>query len=311
METVNCNLCQGNRNRQLFLLSDLLLERDDIQVSIVQCQECELIYQNPRPSFDEMGQHYPPEYESHAPTLKHSNNSWLLNRALQYGMDKRRRFVTRHKNQGRLLDIGCATGHFLRDMEKLGSWDLMGVETSAHAAGIARDQYNLDVFAGTIEEANYPDQFFDVITMWDVVEHLHNPLGSLFEINRILKEDGILVFRVPNGDSWDAKLFGSTWAGLDAPRHLFVFTPKTISMMLHLSKFKILGASCRIGSYPTFVLDVRFWLNKRKMKSEYRQFIVGFLYHPISRILSSPIFFLGSLDLHGPLMTITAIKTND
>jgi SAM-dependent methyltransferase len=311
MEIVSCNLCQSSWSKQLFQLSDLLLERDDVQVSLVQCQECGLVYQNPRPSFDEMGQHYPPEYESHAPTLKNSNNSLLLNRALQYGMDKRRRFITRQKNQGRLLDIGCATGHFLRNMGKLGCWELMGVETSVYAAEIARDKYNLDVFAGTVEEANYPDQFFDVITMWDVMEHLHNPLESLYEINRILKEDGTLVFRVPNGNSWDAKLFGSTWAGLDAPRHLYVFTPKTITKMLHLSKFKIIETSCRIGTYPTFVLDIRFWLYKRKMKSEHRQFIVDILYHPISRILSSPIFFLGSMDLKGPLMTITAIKIND
>lgn len=311
METVNCNLCQGSRFKPLFQLSDLLLGRDEVQVNLVQCQDCELIFQNPRPSYDEMGKHYPPEYESHGPTLKNSNNSWLLNRALQYGMDKRRRFVTRHKNQGRLLDIGCATGHFLQDMQKLGSWDLMGVETSTHAAGIARDQYDLQVFAGTVEEANFPDQFFDVVTMWDVLEHLYNPIGSLGEIYRILKADGLLVFRVPNGNGWDAKVFGSTWAGLDAPRHLYVFTPKTITKLLQLSKFKVIETSCRIGSYPTFVLDVRFWLYKRKIQLKYRKLIANFLYHPIARILSSPIFFLGSMDLKGPLMTITAIKTND
>jgi SAM-dependent methyltransferase len=307
METINCNYCGNTNSIELFTQSDLLLEREEIRSTFVQCPSCDLVYQNPRPTQEEMGQHYPPEYESYTDSSVDRELPWLTKKAYAYGISKRRRVVTRRKKGGRILDVGCATGTFLLGMKELPDWEVAGVEISPHAANIARKN-QLEVFTGTLEEAQLPSSRFDAVTLWDVLEHLHNPMTSLEEIHRILKPGGILVLRVPNGASWDAKWFGQTWAGWDAPRHLYVFTAITLKKMLEANGFRISNMSCEIGSYPTFVLSVRFWLFDRGVDSNTRQKITRWLYHPIARILSVPLFYLLGLRRKGPLLTVTATK---
>ncbi len=309
MEHVACNLCGSADARLLYELPDYLLGRPQARASLVRCIVCGLIYQSPRPSPEEMVAHYPPEYDSYHPETADGPGSWLLRRAVQYGLDKRARYVTRRAGGGRLLDIGCSTGLFLNRMKTHGSWELYGVEINRQAAETARQQYGLEVFVGTLEQAGYPDESFDAITLWDVFEHLHDPLRSLHEIHRILKPDGVLVLRVPNGASWDARLFGPHWAGLDAPRHLYVFTPETLRRMLAEAGFAVDELSCRIGSYPTFVLSVRFWLGARGVSARKQRALLKALQHPVARLLSAPLFFLASTGERGPLMVVTASRS--
>ena len=216
--------------------------------------------------------------------------------------------MTRHKSDGTLLDIGCAAGTFLVGMKRHGDWTLHGVELSPGVAEIARERHGLDVFTGTLEEAAYPDDTFDAITLWDVLEHLHDPAASLREIRRILKPGGVLIIRVPNLASWDARLFGDAWAGLDAPRHLYVFSPQTLSHMLEGAELDVLSHSSGIGSYVTFVLSVRFWLTARGAAERTKERISRLLYHPAARILSVPIFYIPSQLRRGPLVVTTARK---
>ena len=308
MESVNCNLCNSSNAVPVYDLPDLLLERGEVRTVLLKCCQCGLIYQSPRPTLEEIGVHYPPEYESYNPEPDRKRTSWLLDKAIQYGIHKRSRFVTQSKTHGTLLDVGCSTGVFLRGMQRLAGWQLYGVEISKHAAQIARDQYGLDVYNGTLEQAGFPAEHFDAVTLWDVLEHLHDPQASLKEIYRILKPEGVLVLRVPNGGSWDAKLFGKYWAGLDAPRHLYVFNQETLEKMLAAAGFKLRQMSCGIGSYPTFVLSVRFWLLGRGASPNLRSLLARALYHPVSRLVTAPVFYLGNLGLRGPLLTVTVEK---
>jgi len=308
METVSCNLCGCTSATPFATVPDLLLERLDVSAKLVQCPSCQLVYQNPRPTLAEIGQHYPPEYEPYVDHAVEKKRNWLLQKAIDYGVGKRCRFVTRHKREGALLDIGCAAGTFLVGMRERGNWRLHGVELSADVARLARERHDLDVFAGTLEEAAYPDATFDAVTMWDVLEHLHDPAGSLREIYRILQPGGVLVIRVPNLASWDAEWFGDAWAGLDAPRHLYIFTPDTLSEMLVQSGFDVLDHSCAIGGYMTFALSVRFWLTARHASPRTRQTLSRILYHPMARLLSAPFFFIPSQLRRGPLLVTTAHK---
>lgn len=307
MEYVTCNLCNAAETRHLYTVPDLLLDRETVRATLVQCQQCGLVYQNPRPTLAEIGQHYPPEYdpyEDHA----NSDGTWLRRKAIEYGLGKRCRYVTRHKEAGRLLDIGCAAGHFLLGMRMRGEWELYGVELSDEVAGIARQRHNLNVVTGTLEEAGYPDAFFDAITMWDVLEHLHDPTGSLREIHRILKPGGLLVIRVPNLASWDAAVFGRYWAGLDAPRHLYLFTPTTLRRMLQDAGFTVTDEDCGIGGYVTFALSVRFWMTARHIAPAYQRRVRTLLYHPLTRIATAPLFYLPAQTLRGTLLVVTAHK---
>lgn len=307
MESIRCNLCGGTRNRPFETVYDLLLERPDVRASLVECVECSLVYQNPRPTTAEIGVHYPAQYDSYVDHT-HKKNSWLIQKAIDYGFWKRSRFVTRHKKEGTLLDIGCAAGSFLLGIQKHGNWRVRGVELSEEVALLARERYQLDVFAGELEDAAFPDQSFDVVTMWDVLEHLHDPDRGLHEIYRILKPGGLLVIRVPNLASWDAKLFGKYWAGFDAPRHLYVYTPQTLSKQLEQAGFSVEENSCGSASYMTFVLSVRFYLTAKKVSERTRDQVMWLLYHPIARLLSAPFFAIPNLGLNGPLLVTTAKK---
>jgi len=308
MQSVSCNLCNSEEFKLLYQLPDLLLEREQLLYNLVRCTCCGLVYQNPRPTIEEMASHYPPEYESYTSNLFGGQISWLLKKAYKYGIDKRGRILSRQKKCGRLLDVGCATGTFLAGMQNRPEWQLYGVEISDHAAAIARNQHNLNVKTGTLEDVEFPTGFFDAVTLWDVLEHLHDPSKSLKEISRILKNDGILIIRVPNLNSWDAKLFRSSWAGLDAPRHLYVFHPATLSQLLSKANFDILRMGCDIGSYTTFVLSLRFWLFAKGVEKPLREAVSKILYHPIMRIVSAPFFYVYGLGLRGPLLTIVAGK---
>lgn len=307
METINCNLCGAKNTVPVFTLTDFLLERENIQATFVRCDACGLVYQNPRPSQDEMSAHYPPEYESYNTDLSNKSVPWFVRKIYTYGIYKRSRIATRDQKSGKLLDVGCATGTFLKYMQEQSDWDVSGVELNPHAAQIAKKQ-GLNVYNGTLENAKFPSNSFDVITLWDVLEHLYDPTSSLREIRRILKPGGTLIIRVPNLDSRDAKWFGTTWAGWDAPRHLYVFTPDTLTQLVETTGLQTKTIKCNIGGYPTFVLSVRFWLSAQKVNPSTRKKITKALYHPLSRILSAPIFFLLGLRLKGPLITLTAEK---
>jgi SAM-dependent methyltransferase len=305
METTACNFCGSEDAAVIFNLPDLLLDLPEVRTTLVRCRNCGLVYQNPRPAIEEMSRHYPPEYVSYAPNPVVRRTPWLLRRAYDYGVRKRVRTVTRVADRGALLDVGCATGTFLLGMRRYTGLALTGVEISLHAAAVALAE-GLDVRVGTLEEARFPDAAFDIVTLWDVFEHLHDPTGSLVEIARILKPGGGVVIRVPNLDSWDARLFGRYWAGLDAPRHTYVFDLQNLRNMLGAAGFTDLEMRCNIGSYPTFALSVRFWLTGRGVAPEWRRRIMRLLENPFARLASAPLFYFLSLGLRGPLVTVTA-----
>lgn len=308
MENIVCNLCGNNKVLPFYqYVPDYLLNNDKIKVNFVKCTSCGLIYQNPRPTLKEMSEHYPENYESYTYDDELNNSSTLLKTVYQYGINKRIRFVTHFKKHGRLLDLGCSTGIFLNGFKGSPNWNLFGVEINKKAAHIAQNK-GLNVFTGTLEEANFPNEYFDVVTMWDVLEHLHDPASSLKEIYRILKPDGILVIRVPNENSWDAHIFGRYWSGLDAPRHLFIFTPITLNRMLSVQNFETIMHSSQIGAYTTFLLSVRFWKQAKHDNNLLINFIVNFLYHPIMRLITAPFFYLSGLGLKGPLLVTVAKK---
>jgi len=308
MEYVNCNSCGSADTKILYELWDYLLQRMEVQGTLVRCRQCGLIYQNPRPELNEISFDYPPEYAPYNCQLDKTNTSKLDDWLVQYGLNKRIHLIKKYKENGSLLDIGCGSGEFLNAMQIIPGWNLTGVELNSYAADKAIDRYNLRIFNGTLEQAFFPNETFDVVTLWDVLEHLHDPTASLIEIRRILKPGGLLVLRVPNYQSWQRRLFGRHWAGLDAPRHLYVFDAITLSRLLENSGFIIDKIQCLMGSYPTFLLSLQFWMVENQMKQINQSRIIKLFSHPVSRIAFAPFFYFDNLGLRGPLLTVASTK---
>lgn len=145
-----------------------------------------------------------------------------------------------------MLDIGCGEGLFLSIARSMG-WQAEGVEPSVAASTRAREAHNLLVFTGTLEQAKFPSSHFDVIFMWDVIEHLKNPSEVMNEVNRILKPGGLLLVYTPNYSSlvyivarFLYKLSVKSFLkNLHTAKHVYFFTPRTLTQLLNKHNFEI------------------------------------------------------------------------
>ena len=137
---------------------------------------------------------------------------------------------------GKVLDVGCGDGQFLNRMRQLG-WGVDGVDFDSGAIANAKEKYNLDLRQGDLISAGFKDQTFDAVTMNHVIEHVPNPIEVLKESRRILKPSGRLVLNTPNGQSLGLKTFRERWFGLDAPRHLQIFTAKSLARVAELAGY--------------------------------------------------------------------------
>jgi SAM-dependent methyltransferase len=129
--------------------------------------------------------------------------------------------------KGRLLDVGCGDGEFLSTMRDAG-WDVTGVEPDPVSADVAARRHGFPVFAGSLQEAHFPDAFFDAITLSHVIEHAYDPVELLSECSRVLAESGRVVITTPNIESRGHEIFRGSWVALDPPRHVFLFSSDTL-----------------------------------------------------------------------------------
>ncbi len=303
MQRIDCPLCDSSDYVTVAEMRDRLLGIDG-RFQMVRCEQCGLHYLNPQPTMAELVRYYPEDY---APfTTPSPEHLPILQRlSVRYGLAKRRQAVTRYKPRGRLLEIGCANGMFLDAMRQTGDWQVQGVEVSDAPVRVAREQLGLKIFHGLLPDGQFPDDAFDAVVMWDVLEHVHGPKETLLEIHRVLKPDGILVLRVPQLDSWDRSLFGPYWVGWDAPRHLTLFSQQTLGLILARTGFCVERMMCISGSYPTFALSVRFWAQEHlSVPAQKRLWAV--LNSAPMRVFVIPHFFLMDRLGKGTVITVIA-----
>jgi 2-polyprenyl-3-methyl-5-hydroxy-6-metoxy-1,4-benzoquinol methylase len=210
-----------------------------LRFAVVQCRRCGLAYTNPRPTPETIGRFYPTDYRPHAPREKRAIRlpSRFWSRVLGRPCPERRGCLS-HDGGSRLLDFGCGGGSYLRRMSELG-WRVAGVDASPRAVESIREQLGLETHLGSLPHPDLELESFDVITMWQSLEHVHRPLEVLRAAYGLLTPGGKVVISVPNFASLPAKWFGEHWFGLDLPRHLTHFTRSTLSGMLEAAGFRI------------------------------------------------------------------------
>ncbi len=299
MQKVICDLCGADA-------PDILFSKEDRYTGesfqFATCTNCGLIYLPSRPSTEDIAKYYPADYEAFylIDYKMDDRQQWHLRRALSLQLD----FVEKHSSsKGKLLDIGCATGNFLK-FAKDRDWQVLGIEPINDAARIARDYYQLDVITGTLDTISLAGETYDVITMWDVLEHLPTPKSTISQCHRLLKNDGILVFSIPNLHSFDRYLFGRNWIGWDAPRHFNLFTGRSLIRLLNTTGFDLVDKRCILGGKGAFLLSLDQVFSSNRSKSRIRStypIISAFLwpYRQISYLLN-----------RGPIITYAVRKSN-
>lgn len=257
-ESAPCDFCGSEEAQPLFEGPDRLLGLPGC-FRVVRCVQCGLLRQDPRPTRETMAFYYPPEYEPYSVAIDEEPSLWRrFDR--RYGMRKRQRAIERFCAGGRLLDVGCATGNFLYEMARTGRWQVEGVEPNAEAARYGRERLGLTIHIGELTSVDLPPASYDVITMWNVFEHLHHPMANLRAVARLLKPGGWFVFSIPNLHSWEYRLSGKYWVGWELPRHFYYPTPELMTSMLESVGLRIRDWRCLGGAHLSFLLSLRFWL---------------------------------------------------
>lgn len=159
-------------------------------------------------------------------------------RGRELTFNKSMKLIEKYSKKGRILDIGTAGGSFLH-VAKLRGWDVAGVEPNKWLCQWGKKNYGIDIKQGDIFSNRFKEKSFDVVTLWDVLEHVSDPSKVLLECNRILKDGGLLVINYPDIDSLVSKVMGKRWVFL-LRVHIFYFTPKTITKILKKNGFGVL-----------------------------------------------------------------------
>ncbi len=252
MEVTTCGVC-GNGEHSPYLRATDWLHGSHQTFNYVRCKACGLIYIRCRPDEAEISQYYP-------------EHSYYTYQSTGQGVTPRpyhERLAT-SINQlaggfGRLLDVGCGDGSFLAAMTLLG-WEGIGTET--HIPTVERlNSQGFNVMAGKLEELNFPDGHFNLMSMLEVIEHLHNPLEAVQEAHRLLAPNGMLYITTPNIRSVEFQLYKQRWVALEPPIHLQLFSPETLTRLLEAAGFSRIEMKT---SASVAGLTRSFWLALRR-----------------------------------------------
>lgn len=243
-ERVACPLCGAHRSDPYRRVRDLLFHTEG-SFTLVRCRECRLVYLNPRPCGDALAGHYPSDYfcygsamgDYSSPARAASGNAAIV-------MHLRRRqleSITGPLNsQTHLLDVGCGANLFNYHLEKARGCRTVGLDFNAEVISRVRQRFGLDAVAASLPEADLPADHFDVVTMYEYLEHEPAPRRVLGEARRVLKASGYLAVETPDLSSGISKLFRGKWIQLDAPRHLALYDSATLRRLLEECGFEII-----------------------------------------------------------------------
>lgn len=264
-----CPSCQHSEFSNEIICTDHLVT--DESFVIVKCQNCGLLFTNPRPTVENIGKYYDsPEYASHNQKSKGLIDV-IYKVARGFALKRKLSLINKLQPQkGKLLDVGSGTGDFLKTCEDNG-WNVTGIEFNRAANQASTEKVNGTVFA-SLDELQLKKEF-NVITLWHVLEHLHELRESLKKFRKVLKKNGALIIAVPNMDSWDSQHYKEKWAAYDVPRHLYHFNQLTFKKLAQECKFSIRETKpMKLDAYYVSLLSEKNMHGKNRF---YRAFMSG------------------------------------
>lgn len=233
----SCPNCGAKNIFFVFSAKDYTVSKESFE--IWECKNCTQRFTQNIPDKEVIGRYYQSEnYISHSDTSKGLINN-LYHRVRKHTLVQKKKLIEKStgKKSGNILDVGAGTGAFLQTM-KMGNWKAKGIEPDETAREKAKELHGI--------ELEKPGQFFefipasfDAITMWHVLEHIHDLHQYIIQLKRLLTPDGKLFIAVPNYTSADAKIYQEFWAAYDVPRHLYHFSPQAIKKLLNTHGLKV------------------------------------------------------------------------
>jgi 2-polyprenyl-3-methyl-5-hydroxy-6-metoxy-1,4-benzoquinol methylase len=236
--------------------------------AIVKCEQCELLFTNPRPTKESIGKYYEAQdYISHSNSSKSIVNK-IYKIVRSFSLKNKIKIAEQLTSDKNILDFGCGTGHFLTEAKKH-NWKIKGVEPNKAARELANQQLDGKVYP-SLEELDKNEKY-SIITLWHVLEHVLDLNTTLDTLKSLLSKDGIMIIAVPNPDSYDAQYYKEYWAGYDVPRHLYHFNKKSLIQLLKKHSLKL------VETLPMKFDSFYVSLLSEKYKSGYNNFIKSFI----------------------------------
>jgi len=233
----HCPACNSSSINPVLTTKDYSVSRKSF--SIWECTDCTLRFTQDIPDINSIGQYYKSEnYISHSNTAAGTiNHLYQIVRRTTLRQKRKLLCKVTGRKTGTLLDVGSGTGAFVSEM-KQGGWTVTGLEPDEDARKVAKASFDCDL--KTIDELfHLPENAFDVITLWHVLEHVHDLHVYLQQLKKLLKHDGRLVIAVPNYTSFDASVYKEYWAAYDVPRHLYHFSPLSMKLLVGKNAMRI------------------------------------------------------------------------
>lgn len=222
-----------------------------------QCRKCGLIFLDPMLSEPEIAKLYPDDYYSYQPVGRRT--SWVRSIAKRLFRLPIPTHDPNFPSPGTVLDIGCGSGEYLLKMRKKG-WRVFGVEPSPSAVMQARKQ-GLEIFHGTLDEASFPDRFFDYVRANHSFEHMPNPHQILDEISRILSPIGKCFIGLPNAASLEFRIFKQYWWHLCVPVHVYGYSLQNIQSLLNQHGFRVVESYFN-SNYASILGSLQIFANR-------------------------------------------------
>jgi 2-polyprenyl-3-methyl-5-hydroxy-6-metoxy-1,4-benzoquinol methylase len=311
IELSHCDLCAGRTFETLFEASDRM-HRVSGRYRVQRCRACRLMFINPQPSAEQLQKHYPADayYSLRDRPTKTERVVELLNAGplpLRVALLPLRPVVRSipARAGARILDVGCGKGHFLRTALRLGM-ECHGVEPGLASQPAFAEQPGVELFAGTLEQAAYPDDYFDVITINHVLEHVHSPASTLRELRRVLKPGGTVVIATPQSRNLPFALLREDWVQLDVPRHLFTFSTELLVRYCEQIQLRVTKVRYNAGPFQ-FLGSLLYWSNRYRAQPKYLD-DAGWHHSLFAFAAALPFAYLGNLLRIGDQVEVYATK---
>ena len=251
VETVTCYFCGSRASREFVTAQDDLTGKPG-GFRFVACEDCNLVYQNPRIDVDHIKQYYDDEYIAHRKKSDWGPLTRFYNAAMERHDRRKDGIVRRYVDltpASEVLDVGCGAGTFLTKMNSLYGANITGVDFKdlTHLPGFERIEFHCGLFYGQPIAA----ERFDLITMWHFLEHDYEPLRTLKKAHSALKADGRLVIEVPRLDSVSYRLYRERWPGLQAPQHTVLYSKESLLKCVEKVGFEVVDYLA-YGAFPAY-----------------------------------------------------------